>query len=417
MHSFILQYPTKVLFGSEHLSLLGNKMEKIGKSALLVYDRKTKAKNTGYRDITGLLADCSIDFQELGGARPEKDDIEKGRDLVRKHKLDFVIACGGSDIIYCAKAIAASSGYNKDPWTLFKSQKAVQKTLPVVTIPTTIATGTEINDMAIIHDRINRETISIRQETLKPRLSFINPAYTTNLPESIAASGIAEVFARILERYLSDQKSYFVQDSISESLMKTCISFGPLALKEPDNIEARANLMWASILSLDGFIAGNEDTHWPVLDIEYELYSLFQTNHGASLAVLLPHWMEYTNEHSDKYNNSKYNNSEAAIIRMARYAENIWNITDGDEELKCKKGIIQTRDFFIGLGLPETLSQIDITRDTFETIAENIISKNNAGNTENTEKDDSASSNNFNNSISKKDIIAVLEKSCHPELP
>lgn len=264
-------------------------------------------------------------------------------------------------MIDTAKTIAAGVCYDGDPWDLFlKGDSLIQNALPVGTVLTLAGSGSEMNRNAVITNEETKEKRAIHHDVLRPRFSILDPTYTFTVPPHHTAAGTVDMFSHILEQYFSPTHEAFVQDRLAESLLRTCITYGPLALKEPTNYEARAQLMWTSSLALNGLLGYGKITDWATHAIEHAISAVYDVTHGVGLAIVTPHWMEYVLSHE-------------TANKFVEYARNVWKIQGRDDYAVAKKAIQKTRSFFARCGMPETLREVGVEEEKLQELAEKTV--------------------------------------------
>ena len=360
MLDFVFRNTGKILFGEGHLPQIASEIKNCGKRVLLVYGGGSIKKSGLYDEVVKLLNENDIFFTELAGvsANPRISKVREGIKLCRDNDLDFILAVGGGSVIDCAKAIAGGFYYENDPWDFFTHQARITKALPIGTILTIAATGTEMNLNAVISNEESLEKKGTGSPLLIPKFSVLNPTYTYTVSSYQTAAGVADIMSHIFEQYFSPTPKTFLQDRISEAILKTCINYAPIAIKEPNNYEARANIMWASTLALNGLLSTGKLTDWATHMIEHEVSAMYDTTHGAGLAVLTPHWMEEVLD-------------DKTVEKLKTYARNIWHIMGDDDYKVAREGIKKTGEFFKKLGLPTQLREMGVKEDTLATIAKN----------------------------------------------
>lgn len=368
MLNFDFQMSTRILFGQGKISELGKEIVKYGSRVLLVYGGGSIKKSGLYDQVTQILQDNSISYKELSGVQPNPriDSVRKGVALCREHQLDFVLAVGGGSSIDCAKTIAAGAKYADDSWDFFTRKARIQDALPIGTILTLAATGSEMNPFAVISNPETGQKLGTGGPSLKPRFSILDPACTFSVPAEQTAAGTADIMSHIFEQYFSPTPGTYIQDRMAEAMLKTCIHYGPIAITEPDNYEARANLMWTGSLALNGLLSTGKATDWATHDIEHELSALYDITHGLGLAILTPYWMHQVL-------------NEQTAAKMAAYARNVWDIAEPDDMQAALKGIAQTAVFFRSLGLPAGLKDIGLNADRLPKIAAQASSRGTLG--------------------------------------
>jgi len=358
MNNFWLTLPTEIFFGKGQISVLGKTLKKEGCSkALLVYGHGSIKRNGLYDDIVAELNSHGIPFVELSGIDPNPriSSVRKGAQLCREHNVDFIVAAGAGSVIDCCKAIAVARYYNGDPWDFFIRKTSVKKALPLCSILTLAATGSEMNGGTVITNEETGEKLSTGSNKMKPRFSILDPVYTFTVPRDQTAAGIADIMSHVFEQYFSYPDTYLL-DRMSEAVLKTVIKYGPVAIKDPSDYEARANIMWAGTIGLNGLLGSGKDGDWATHLIEHEISAKYDITHGTGLAILTPHWMKKV---LDRENACKF----------AQYGRSVWDISDDDDMSAALKAIEKTAQFFNSIGIPSKLSDLGIGSSKFEEMA------------------------------------------------
>lgn len=367
MLNFNVHFPTRIRFGRGKIEELGREILAYGNKVLLVYGRGSIKRNGLYEQIMQIFRDNSIAYVELSGvqANPRISSVHQGVKLCREHGVQFVLAVGGGSAIDCAKAVAAGVGYEGDPWDFFTGKARINHALPVGAVLTLAATGSEMNSNAVISNDETAQKLGIGSPVLIPRFSILDPEYTFSVPPEQTAAGTVDIMSHVFEQYFSPTPGTFIQDRLAEAILKTCIHYGPIAIAEPDNYEARANLMWAGSLALNGLLKAGKRTDWATHDIEHEVSALYDITHGLGLAILTPHWMRYVLD-------------AQTAPRLAEYARNVWNIT-GEETMIARAGIEKTAEFFESLRLATSLSAIGVEENRLAEMATKATSRGTLG--------------------------------------
>ncbi len=351
MENFVYDITTKILFGKGQIENLGKEIKRYTDSVLLVYGGGSIKRNGIYDAAVAQLQQNGIRFVELPGVEPNPRvaTVAKGAALCREHKLGGVLAVGGGSSIDCAKVIAGAVDYDGNPWDLVVGKAPYKTILPVFSVLTLSATGSEMDPGAVISDPDTSDKRGTSHPGMLPKVSVLDPEYTYTVPQNQTAAGTADIMSHVMEQYFSVDESAYVSDRISEGLLKTCIHYAPIALREPDNYEARANLMWASSLGINGLAGFGKARRWSVHGIEHMLSAYYDITHGVGLAILTPNWMDFAL-------------NEETLPRFVRYGVNVWDIDSRNEPMMiAKESIARTRRFFTEeLGLPATLREVGI---------------------------------------------------------
>ena len=360
MKNFHYNVPTEIFFGKGAIANLSH-IGRYGKRVLLVYGKDRIKKMGLYDKVVRILEQLDMDFFELSGVDPNPriESVRQGSVLCKKHGVDVVLAVGGGSVIDCAKVIAAATVYEGDAWELVLDSSKIVDALPVVAILTLAATGSEMNGSAVITNVETREKIGTYSTLLKPKFSIMDPEHTFTVSRAMTAAGVADIMSHTFENYFTPVKGAYVQARICESLLKTCIHYGPIALEEPTNYEARANLMWAGTLAINGICSLGQQTGWSVHPLQHQLGAYYDITHGVGLAILTPPWMRYVL-------------SDETVGKFVEYGVNVWGLdANGDPFDIANRAIDQTEAFFLSLGLPMTLSEVGIDSRYLEEMAKN----------------------------------------------
>ncbi len=369
MLNFTFYSPTRILFGRNQIQNLGQQIKPYGSKILLVYGKGSIKKNGIYTAVIDQLKENGIDFLELAGIdpNPRLTSVVQGADLCRKHALTFILAVGGGSVIDCAKGIAAAACYEGDPWDFWSYKTKIRQALPVGAVLTLSATGSEMNSNAVITNEATGQKHGVGADALYPKFSILDPTYTFTVPPYQTAAGVADILTHVYEFYFSLGTEAYLQDSMAEGIMKTCIKYAPIACAEPENYEARANLMWASSMALNGTIGAGKRFDGFCHNVEHAISALYDLTHGVGLAILAPHWMEYVLD-------------EQTVHRFALFARNVWNVEGQDEMEAARLGIQKTRAFYRSLGLPGQLSEVGIGPERFDEIVNKSLFRETLGN-------------------------------------
>ena len=359
MQAFTYHIPTKIHFGKGQLVHL-TELSESGHSVLLVYGGGSIKKSGLYEEAMQLLHQAGLQVTELSGVEPNPriESVRAGVACCKEQKLDMVLAIGGGSVIDCAKVIAAGACYDGDPWDLVIDPGKIQTALPIYSVLTLAATGSEMDSFAVISDLSKHEKWGTSAECMKPKMSILDPTYTYSVSKKQTAAGTADMMSHIFENYFTNVPGAAVQARFAEGLLKTCVQYGPIALQHPENYEARANLMWTSSTAINGLLSDGAEVGWCVHPMEHELSAFYDITHGEGLAILTPHWMDFAL-------------SEATAAKFAAYGRAVFGITETEDWKAAKAAIAETRAFFRTMQLPETLREVGICEEThFEEMAE-----------------------------------------------
>ena len=360
MNNFNFCVPTDIRFGKGQIGCLPEELKKYGKRILMVYGGGSIKRTGLYDTILDLLKEFEI--YELSGIEPNPklDSVRKGAAICKEKNIDMILAVGGGSSIDASKHIACAAYYEGDAWDLMFDRSKMTKALPIAVVLTMAATGSEMNPGAVITNEETNEKIEIAGPILYPTISICDPTYLYTLPAKQTAAGTADILSHAMEQYFQPTDDAYLTDRISESLMKTVIHYGPIALKEPENYEARANLMWASSLGLNHILTVGKGGAWSCHPIEHELSAYYDITHGEGLAIVTPAWMKAVL-------------CDTTVERFAMFGRNVWDITEGEAREIAEKAIEKTAEFFKSLGLPSTLKEVGINAEKFEEMAEEAV--------------------------------------------
>jgi alcohol dehydrogenase YqhD (iron-dependent ADH family) len=350
MKNFNFDTATRILFGKGKTAEIIPEIIKSGSRVLFAYGEGSIKRTGLYNQVVNLLNNDRIYFAELSGIQPNPrmNSVREGVRLCRENKLDFILAVGGGSVLDCAKAIAAGVFYDGDAWDFMIKKATVKEALPIGTILTLAATGSEMNGNAVISNEETSEKRAMSSALLRPVFSVLDPELTFSVNKWHTAAGVTDIMSHIFEVYYTPDTGTLVQDALSESLLKICIECGPVAIEEPENYVARANILWAGTLALNGLLgAGKSVGDWATHAIEHELSAIYDLTHGAGLAIVFPAWMEYVLNRENSW-------------RFAKLARNVWGIEDTDDMAAARKGINAARGFFSSLGMPVSLKEVNI---------------------------------------------------------
>ncbi len=358
--------PTKLYFGDDSLSFLGPELSKYGKNVVLIYGGGSIKKNGIYNEVLSILKDCGKNVAEIGGVMPNPtvEKLRKGIETARRHRADFLLAVGGGSVCDFAKAVSVSVHCEEDPWEKYyiRFEEPSCETLPVGCVLTMVGTGSEMNAGAVITNPETKQKIGhvFADEKIMPKFAVLNPRYTLTLPHYQMVSGIYDIFNHICEQYFSGEDDC-TSDYISEGLMRSVIHSSRAANDDPQNYEARSNLMWTATWALNTLISRGKSTDWMVHMLGQSVGAYTDAAHGMTLsAVSLPYY-----RHILPY----------GIKRFKQFAVNVWGVdTSGrtDEET-AQEGLRAMESWMRELGLVMSISELGVTEDMIDGIADGTI--------------------------------------------
>ena len=356
MKNFQFSNPTKILFGKDQVDNLPKEIP--ANSKVMIMYGGGSIKKLGLLDkVKDVLK--GYELGEFGGIEPNPayETLLKAVEIVRRDKYNFLLAIGGGSVIDGTKFVAAAAPYTEsDPWYLLAQGKPVKTALPVGTILTLPATGSEMNANAVITRKSESVKMNLYSKRIFPVFSVLDPVYTYSLPRKQVSNGIVDTFMHVIEQYLTFPADAKIQDRFSEGILLTVLEEGPKALSEPENYDVRANLMWASTMALNGLISTGVPQDWATHNIGHELTTLFGLDHAQTLAVILPALLQVQKEQKR--------------AKLLQYAERVLNIKDLPDDEKIDAAINKTRDFFESVGVPTRLSHYGITKADIAKVTE-----------------------------------------------
>lgn len=357
MNDFKFHVRTDVRFGKGAVRFLPELLAPYGKKVLLVYGGGSIKRTGVYQQVMEQLK--GFEVFELSGVEPNPKitSVRAGAKICKEQGVDVVLAVGGGSCIDAAKVMAAAAFYDGDAWDLVLDSAKIGEVLPIVSVVTMAATGSEMNKNAVISDMSNNQKLGTSSPDFIPRAAVLDPEYLYTLPAKQTAAGTADIMSHVLEQYFQKTDTAYLTDCFSESILKTCIKYCPIALKEPENYEARANLMWASSMALNSLLTAGKGGGFSCHPIEHELSAYYDVTHGEGLAILTPKWMEYIL-------------NEQTMARFCKYARNVWGLAGEDSMALAKQGIKKTYQFFKDCGIPMTLPEIGVDDSKLREMAE-----------------------------------------------
>ncbi|MCI7180110.1 MAG: iron-containing alcohol dehydrogenase [Schaedlerella sp.] len=361
MENFVFYSPTYFLFGKNEEEKAGKYVRRFGGSKVMVHFGGGSVKRSGLLDrVEASLAAEGIAYVELGGVQPNPRSglVYEGIELCRREGVDFILAVGGGSTIDSAKAIAAGVVYEGDFWDYYQD-KPVEKALPVGTVLTIAAAGSEGSPDSVITKEDGMFKRGASGEALRPVFSILNPALTQTLPPYQTACGITDIMAHLLERYFTNTKDVEVTDRLLEGLLLTMVHEAPRVIADPDNYEARANIMWAGMMAHNNSCGVGREQDWASHAIEHELSAVYDCAHGAGLAVVFPAWMTYNMKHD--------------INRFAQLAVRVWGcqMDFAHPEVTAKAGIDSFQRFLKSIGMPVDFAELGAKEDDIPAMAHN----------------------------------------------
>ena len=361
MNNFVYDIPVKVYFGENQLQHLGEELSKFGSRVLLTYGGGSIKKIGLYDKVIAEIERAGLEVFELSGIEPNPriDSVRRGAQMCKDYNIDVLLAVGGGSTLDATKFMAAGACVDHDPWDFLSEKWApITKALPIVTILTLSATGSEMDPGGVISNPETQDKIGRLAAPMLPKVSFLDPTLTYSVSPYQTACGSADMISHILEVYFNMEQDLYMLDCFMEGLLKTIIKFTPVAIEKPDDYEARANLMWASSWAINGFVNGGKRLAWSCHPIEHELSAIYDITHGLGLAIVTPRWLEYCLD-------------ETTVSKYVQFGVNVFGIAPNQEPMAIAHQAIDRLSEFLfdTLGLSRTLTEIGITAEHFPIMA------------------------------------------------
>lgn len=362
MNNFSFYSPTYFAFGKDAENQAGSLVKRFGGSKVLIHYGGGSVVRSGLLDrVKASLSAEGIGFVELGGVKPNPRSglVYEGIELCRKENIDFILAVGGGSTIDSSKAIAAGTIYDGDFWD-FYSGKWIEKALPVGTILTIAAAGSEGSPDSVITKEEGMFKRGASGDAIRPKFSILNPALTQTLPPYQSAAGITDIMAHLYERYLTNTTEVEVTDRLIEALLLTMKHEGPRVIEDPNNYEARANIMWAGMMAHNNSCGVGRSQDWNSHNIEHELSALYDCAHGAGLAVTMPAVFKYVMNHN--------------VMRFAQVAVRVWGCSMDFEhsEVTALEGINAFAAFLKSIGMPGNFAELGAKEEDIPQLVETL---------------------------------------------
>lgn len=361
MFKFTYNIPTKVYFGGDQLSNLGPELKKFGKRVLLCYGGGSIKKIGLYDKIVTEIKKAGLELFELSGIEPNPrvTSVNRGAQICKDENIDVLLAVGGGSVIDCTKFVGAGRYYDGDAWDLVTRKAPITNCLPIVTVLTLAATGSEMDCGGVITNLKTNDKIGMGASIMRPRVSFLDPANTYTVSSYQTACGSADIFSHLVETYFNPIGSMFMLDTFMEGMMKTVVKYAPVAVAHPKNEEARANLMWTSSWAINDFVSACQRCTWSCHPMEHQLSAYYDITHGLGLAILTPRWMRYVLD-------------ETTAERFRNFAVSVFGVDPTLPNMEAAKAGIEAVEKFLfeDLKLTKTLTELGIDKTHFAEMAD-----------------------------------------------
>lgn len=378
MENFIFQNPTKIIFGRDTERQVGREVKQYADRVLLHYGGGSIKRSGLYERVVASLKEAGVDFIELSGVQPNPrvSLIREGVELCRKHGIRFILAVGGGSVIDSAKGIAVGVPYEGDVWDFYLQKAVITEALPIGVVLTIPAAGSETSPASVVTNEEGALKRDIGTDLIRPKFAILNPELTFTLPPYQTACGAADIMAHVMERYFTRVKQTDLTDRLCESTLKTVIKYTPLALQNPTDYAARAELMWAGTVAHSDLLGTGRIGDWASHLIEHEISGIYDVAHGAGLAVVFPAWMQYVYQED--------------VQVFAKFAVRVWGVEPDfdDPESTALAGIERLKAFFRSIGLPVTLTELKVGTDRLEEMAAKCTERGPVGNFKRLDRED-----------------------------
>jgi alcohol dehydrogenase YqhD (iron-dependent ADH family) len=359
MENFTYQNPTKIVFGKDAQNQVGAEVSRFSKKILLHYGGGSIKRNGLYDQICASLQAAGVEYTELSEVKPNPrlSLVREGIRVCRERGIEFILAVGGGSVIDSAKAIAVGVPYQGDVWDFFTGKNIPRQALPLGTILTIPAAGSEASTGCVITNEDGWYKRAFNSVLVYPKVSILNPMLAYTLPKFQVACGVSDIIAHLMERYFVNELHVELTDRLIESTLKTVIHNAPLVLANPEDYDAWAEIMWSGTIAHNNLLNTGRTGDWASHDIEHEISAIYDVAHGAGLAVVFPAWMKHLMHHDLK--------------RFAQFATRVWNADYSfwSAEETAMEGIKRLESFYHSIGLATTLTGLDIRDDRLEEMA------------------------------------------------
>ncbi len=355
--------PTQFVFGRNAEEALIKESSKLGGKILLHYGGGS-IKNSGLYDrVKEYLAKAGTKVVELGGVKPNPvlSTVREAIDLCRAEGITGILAVGGGSVIDSAKSIAIGVPYDGDVWDFYSGKATVAEALPVGVILTIPAAGSEGSNGSVVTDEDTRSKFASGSDLMRPVFSLMNPELTFTLSPYQTACGITDMISHVMERYFTNTEDVGLTDRLGEALIRTVIDAAPKVMADPEDYEARAELMWASTVAHTDIVGLGREDDWASHQIEHELSAQYDVAHGAGLAVVFPAWMTHVRKEN--------------LERFIQFAVRVWDVdyVAGREDETALEGIRRHKAFYESIGMPTSLSALGVTDNRYDIMADKAM--------------------------------------------
>ncbi len=378
MDNFTYYNPTKLIFGKGQVEQLTTELPSYGNRVLLVYGGGSIKRNGLYDQVVNILKDKQIEIFELSGVEPNPrlSTVQRGVDICKNEKIDFLLAVGGGSVIDCTKAIAVGAKYEGNPWDIVTKKHIPTEALPFGTVLTIAATGSEMNSGSVITNWETQEKYGWGSPLVFPKFSILDPVNTYTVPKNQTIYGIVDMMSHVFEQYFHHTKNTPLQDKFCESTLRTVIEAAPKLVEDLENYELRETILYAGTIALNGQLQMGYRGDWATHNIEHAVSAVHDIPHGGGLAILFPNWMKHTMSEN--------------VDRFVQMAVNVFDVDPSgkDKEAIATEGIEKLREFWSSIGAPSRLKDYDIGEESIDVMADKAMANGEFGNFKKLTRDD-----------------------------
>ncbi|MGG4482394.1 iron-containing alcohol dehydrogenase [Paenibacillus illinoisensis] len=363
MKSFQFYNPTRLIFGKGQLEALKTEVPKYGKRVLLVYGGGSIKRSGLYDQVIGLLKEIGAEVTELAGVEPNPrlSTVHKGVDICKTQDIELILAVGGGSVLDCAKAIAVGAKYDGDMWDFAQRKAVAQDALPLGTVLTMAATGSEMNSGSVITNQDTQEKLGWGSAYSFPAFSILDPVNTYTVPLDQTVYGMVDMMSHVLEHYFHLDENTPVQLGFCETILRTVMDAAPRLVEDLENYELRETILYCGTMALNGVLNMGLAGDWATHNIEHAVSAVYDIPHGGGLAILFPNWMKH--------------NLDVNVDRFKRLAINVFEVNPEGKSDKqvAEEGIEALRKFWTSIGAPSRLADYDIDDSQIDVMADKAM--------------------------------------------
>jgi alcohol dehydrogenase len=369
VNPFVFQNPTKLIFGKGKLEELRTEVPRFGKKVLLVYGGGSIKRNGIYDQVMNHLREIGAAVYELSGVEPNPrlSTVHKGVEICKTEGIEFLLAVGGGSVIDCAKAIAVGAKYEGDVWEIITQKATPVDALPLGTVLTLAATGSEMNPASVITNWETKEKYGWKSHLVYPKFSILDPEHTVTVPRDQTVYGIVDIMSHVFEQYFHDATHTPLQDRMCESVLQTVMETAPKLVEDLENYEYRETILYCGTMALNGILGMGSQGDWGTHALEHAVSAVYDIPHGGGLAILFPNWMKYCLDEN--------------VGRFKQLAVRVFGVDPqgkSDREAALE-GIEKLRAFWNSIGAPSRLADYQIDDSNLDLMAEKAVARGEVG--------------------------------------